>query len=92
MWGRDLGVEIAKPEFAAGLKALAEAGLVLDTAGSDAAWLDAVLRVTDKVPELRVVIDHLPQVHPLPDLRELGKRPHVFVKVSEVLRRENGRF
>jgi L-fucono-1,5-lactonase len=91
LWGRDLGVEIARLEFAAGLKALAEAGLVLDTAGFDAAWLDAVLRVTDKVPGLRVVIDHLPQVHPLPDLTELGKRPQVFVKVSEVLRRENGR-
>jgi L-fuconolactonase len=91
LWGRDLGEEIAKPEFAAGLKALAEAGLILDTAGSDAAWLDAVVRLTDKVPGLRVVVDHLPQVHPLPDLRELGKRPQVYVKVSEVLRRENGR-
>ena len=91
LWGRDLGAEIAKPEFAAGLKALAAAGLVLDTANPDAALLDAVVRVTDKIPGLRVVIDHLPQLHPLPDLAELGKRPQVYVKVSEVLRRENGR-
>ncbi len=91
LWGRDLGAEIAKPEFIAGLKVLANAGLVLDTANPDAALLEAVVRLTDKVPELRVVIDHLPQLHPLPDLKELGTRPQVYVKVSEVLRRENGR-
>jgi L-fuconolactonase len=91
LWGRDLGAELGKPEFVAGLKALSDAGLVLDTANPDAALLNAVLRVTDKVPGLRVVIDHLPQLHPLPDLTELGKRPQVYVKVSEVLRRENGR-
>jgi L-fuconolactonase len=91
LWGRDLGAEISKPEFVAGLKALADAGLVLDTANPDAPLLQAVIRVTDKVPGLRVVIDHLPQLHPLPDLEELGKRPQVYVKVSEVLRRENGR-
>jgi L-fuconolactonase len=91
LWGRDLGAEIAKPEFVAGLKALADAGLVLDTANQDAALLQAVIHVTDKVPGLRVVLDHLPQLHPLPDLAELAKRPQVYVKVSEVLRRENGR-
>lgn len=91
LWGRDLGEEIKKPEFVAGLKALARAGLVLDTANQNAPLLDAALRVTDKVPELRVVIDHLPQLKPLPDLKEFQKRPQVYVKVSEVLRRENGR-
>jgi len=91
LWNRDLGADLGKPEFVAGLKALADAGLVLDTANPDAALLGAVVRVTDKVPGLRVVIDHLPQLHPLPDLAELAKRPQVYVKVSEVLRRENGR-
>lgn len=91
LWGRDLGAEIKKPEFVAGLKDLARAGLVLDTANQNAPLLDAALRVTDKVPELRVVIDHLPQLKPLPDLKEFQKRPQVYVKVSEVLRRENGR-
>jgi len=91
LWGHDLAIEIAKPELISGLKALADAGLVLDTANPDAALLNAVTRITDKVPRLRVVIDHLPQLYPLPDLTELGKRPQVYVKVSEVLRRENGR-
>jgi L-fuconolactonase len=91
LWGRNLDAELGKADFVAGLKTLSDAGLVLDTANPDAALLNAVLRVTDKVPGLRVVIDHLPQLHPLPDLTELGKRPQVYVKVSEVLRRENGR-
>ena len=91
LWDRHLGAEIQKPQFIAGLKALAEAGLVLDTVGADASLIGEVARVTDKVPGLRVVIDHLPQMHPLPDLRELGNRPQVYVKVSEVLLRlENG--
>ena len=86
-----MGAEIKKPEFVAGLKDLARAGLVLDTANQNAPLLDAALRVTDKVPGLRVVLDHLPQLMPLPDLKEFQKRPQVYVKVSEVLRRANGR-
>ncbi|MBZ5619218.1 MAG: amidohydrolase family protein [Acidobacteriia bacterium] len=101
LWGRDLGAQLSTPEFVAGLKALADAGLVLDTANPNVALIDAVVRVTDRVPGLRVVIDHLPQLNPpaeaaardryRADLRELGKRPQVYVKISEVLRRVDGR-
>lgn len=101
LWGRNLGAELGKPEFVAGLKALADAGLELDTANPNPALLEAVVRLTDKVPELRVVIDHLPQLNPPESgaartsyeatLRELGKRPQVYIKVSEVLRRVDGR-
>lgn len=101
LWGRDLGAELAKPDFAADLKALADAGLVLDTANPNPALINAVVRATDRVPSLRVVIDHLPQLNPpddaaargryQADLRELGKRPQVYVKLSEVLRRVDGR-
>lgn len=101
LWGRNLGTELSQPEFVAGLKALAEAGLVLDTANPDVALIDAVVRTTDKVPGLRVVIDHLPQLNPPAEsaandayhanLRELGKRPQVYVKISQVLRRVNGK-
>jgi L-fuconolactonase len=91
LWGRNLGAELAKPEFVAGLKLVAQAGLVLDTANPDVPLLDAVVRVTDRVPDLRVVVDHLPQLDPPRDLRELGKRPQVYVKISQVLRRVDGR-
>lgn len=92
LWGRDLGAELAKPEFIAGLQALAEGGLVLDTANPTAALMADVARLTDHVPNLRVILDHLPQLDPsTANLRELGKRPQVYVKVSGVLRRVSGR-
>ena len=91
LWDRDVGVELAKPEFVAGLKLLAEAGLVLDTANPDPALVDAMLRVTDKAPQLRVVMDHLPQMTAHSNIAELARRPQVSVKVSEVLRRVDGR-
>jgi L-fuconolactonase len=101
LWNRNLSVELAKPAFVADLKLLAEAGLELDTANQDPVLIAATVRLTDLVPNLRVVIDHLPQLNPPADvaarrtyeshLRELGKRPQVYVKVSEVLRRVDGR-
>src|SRR5205085_11344570 len=76
----------------AGLKDLAAAKLVLDTANPTPALLSTIVRVTDLAPDLRVVIDHLPQIEPpIATLRELAQRPQVYVKVSEVLRRVDGR-
>jgi len=101
LWNRDLSTELAKPAFVADLKLLADAGLELDTANQDPVLIAATVRLTDLVPRLRVVIDHLPQMEPPADaaahraysanIRELGKRPQVYVKVSEVLRRVKGR-
>ena len=102
IWDRDLGRELSKSEFVADLRVLAEAGLALDTANPTPALIAAVVRVTDQVPTLRVVIDHLPQLEIPADaaslkayqsnLRELGKRPQVYVKISEVLRRVDGKI
>jgi len=101
MWGRNISSELSKPEFIAGLKLLADAGLVLDTATPRPELIEAMVRVSDRVPNLRIVIDHLPQLDPPSEsaalkqydanLRELAKRPQVYVKISEVLRRVNGR-
>jgi len=101
LWGRDLAAELSKPDFIRDLKLLAAAGLVLDTANQTTALVAAAVRATDLVPNLRVVIDHLPQLDPpsepkalrayQSDLRELGKRPQVYVKISQVLRRVDGR-
>jgi len=101
LWGRNISAELGKPEFIAGLKLLADAGLVLDTANPRPELIEAMVRVSDKVPNLRIVIDHLPQLDPPSEsaalkqydanLRELAKRPQVYVKISEVLRRVNGR-
>ena len=92
LWGRDLGAELGKADFIGGLKALAEAGLVLDTANPTPALVTDVIRLTDRVPNLRVIMDHLPEIDPATaNLRELGKRPQIYVKVSGVLRRVAGR-
>ena len=101
LWGRDLRVEMAKPEFIADLKFMAAAGLVLDTANQTPALIADVVHLTDQIPNLRVIIDHLPQMDPPVEaaarhefeghLHELAKRPHVYVKISEVLRRVDGR-
>jgi L-fucono-1,5-lactonase len=101
LWSRDLSAELSKPKFIEDLKALAEAGLELDTANQNTALIAATVRLTDLVPNLRVVIDHLPQFDPPAEatarrayeanLRELGKRRQVYLKVSEVLRRVDGR-
>ena len=102
LWGRNLGADLARPEIVSDLKALADAGLVMDTANPDAALIEAVVRATDKVPGLRVVIDHLPKLNPPSDpaalaaykanLRELGQRPRVYVKVSAVRRQVDGKI
>lgn len=97
LWGRDLAAEAAKPEFIGNLKELAGAGLSLDTANPDARLIGAVVRMTDQVPELRVVMDHLPRMEDAEwkaaqgELRELGKRRQVYAKYSGVLRNVDGR-
>lgn len=101
LWNRDLGADARNPAFIHGLKELAEAGLVLETANPDAALMAAVLAVSDRVPNLRIVIDHLPHAEVPADaqartqyeanLRELSGRPNVFVKGSEIVRRVAGK-
>ncbi len=100
LWKRDLGAGLAQPAFVADLKRLAAAGLVLDTANPTPKLLADVVRTGDLVPELRIVIDHLPSLD-WPSgleaaasdeaLREIAQRPQVYVKISEVLHRsKNG--
>jgi L-fuconolactonase len=94
LWGRDVAEEMAKPGFVDGVKAIADAGLVLDTANPNPKLMESMVRLTDRVPGLRVVLDHLPQMDPrgaAESLAELARRPQVFVKVSSVLRRVEGR-
>ncbi len=101
IWDRDLGKEIAKPEFVAGLRLLAKAGLVLDTANPTPELMHAMVQVTDKVPDLRIVLDHLPELA-MPtdpaarkacdaDLKHLAARPNVYGKISGIVRSVNGK-
>jgi predicted TIM-barrel fold metal-dependent hydrolase len=101
LWDRDLSVDRKKPEFISDLRRLASAGLELDSANPDPRLIRAILEVSQQVPDLRIVIDHLPAA-PVPvesnarkqywaDLQLLGQNPKVFVKISEVpVRTDNG--
>lgn len=102
LWGRDLSIDIDKPGFVDGLKALAQANLVLESANPDPKLIRALLEVSDRVPSLRIVIDHLPHA-PIPveeaarreyesDLHRLAQNRNVFVKLSEIPVVENGKL
>jgi predicted TIM-barrel fold metal-dependent hydrolase len=98
LWGRDFTKASENPIFINGLKLLGQAGLVLDTANPRITLLEAVVRITDQVPDLRVVLDHLPGIeltaaeHPVYErlLAEIGRRPQIYVKLSQVVHRVNG--
>jgi predicted TIM-barrel fold metal-dependent hydrolase len=80
------------------LKLLAQSDLVLETANPSIELLQTVVRVNDLVPELRVIIDHLPVMEPTPEelpvytatLEQIRQRPNVYVKLSEILHRVDG--
>lgn len=99
LWDYDITTQCRRPEFIAGLKLLAAADLVLDSANPRLDLLQALVRINDALPDLRIVIDHLPAFEPAMTergdydavLREIGRRPAVFVKLSQVIHRVNGR-
>jgi predicted TIM-barrel fold metal-dependent hydrolase len=94
LWDRDLSTDLSKPGFIDGLKALAQAKLVLECANPNASLIGAVLEVAERVDTLRIVVDHLPNAsRPSEagalkqynnDLRTLAEHPNVSVKLSEV--------
>jgi len=97
VWDRALADGWKKPDFVGDLKRLAEADREADFVGGPAMLRD-IVRVAAQIPELRIVIDHFPFDAPEKDreearaaLRELGRRPRVFAKVSHVLRRAGDR-
>jgi len=98
IWGRDIAKQADNPAFIDGLKLLAEADLVLDTANPRMPLLEAMVKISDKVPNLRIVIDHLPGFEPAvaerpayeAALKEFAGRPQIYVKLSAIIRRVDG--
>ena len=86
------GRGVLVPEAVERLKGLADLDRALDTANPSIPLLEADLRLADAIPNLRIIIDHLPGFDPTPDvlptyqalIRELAARPNIFVKLSQV--------
>lgn len=97
--GDSLVAAIDNPDFIANMKVFAQTGLTLEVANPRYDLMEATLRLTDRVPELRIVLGHL-QTLPLPaapdalrsysnHLRELRKR-EAYAKVSGLPRPAEG--
>jgi L-fuconolactonase len=92
-WHYNIAAQADNPVFIAGLKLMAQHNLVLDTANPRIDLLQAVVKISDQVPELRIVIDHLPSFDPTPQnqadydavLRELAPRKQIYTKLSEIV-------
>jgi len=102
IWNRDLAADMETPGFMDGLKELGKAGLVFESANPDPRLIHAILGIAERVPDLRIVIDHLPHA-PVPteeaarkeywaNLRVLAGSPRVFVKLSEIPVRAEGKL
>jgi predicted TIM-barrel fold metal-dependent hydrolase len=97
LWGYDLVGQSRNALFLGNLQLLADRGLVLDTANPRVDLLEAVVRVTDAVPGLRIIVDHLCKLDPAPGelpayhavLEEISHRPSVYVKLSSSLHAGN---
>lgn len=89
IWDRDLYASLSNARFRDGLKRLSDAGLTLDSANPDTRLIEALTKVKDLQPKLRVVLDHLPRLanpeKSMTQLKEFAKRPDVWVKVSGVV-------
>ena len=93
LWGYNLPAQVENSAVIENLKLLAQHDMVLETANQNIGLLEAALRVNDKVPELRIVLDHLPAFDPAPDsqagydaaLKEFSQRKNIWVKLSEIV-------
>jgi predicted TIM-barrel fold metal-dependent hydrolase len=97
--GGNISEAVENAEFISNLKLLANAGRTLDLGLT--VDPSVLIKVTDKVPSLRLIVPHLPnarmpQERPAFDafvarLKELGSRPTLYMKLSEVIKRVDGK-
>jgi predicted TIM-barrel fold metal-dependent hydrolase len=91
-YNADNGKVALKPDYVANLKLLAQADLALDTANPSMNLMRANVLLADAIPDLRIIMDHLPSFDATPDnqqayegvVREMAARPNIFVKLTEV--------
>jgi predicted TIM-barrel fold metal-dependent hydrolase len=88
----DTGKVTLKQDNVANLKLLSQADLALDTANPSMNLMQANVLLADAIPNLRIIMDHLPSFDPRPDgqqayeavVKAMADRPNIFVKLTEV--------
>lgn len=93
VWQYENAKQVLKPGMAEGLTQLAKTGQSLDMANPSFDLLRGALLALNAVPDLRVVIDHMPSLDPTPQtqalydslIAELAAHPNVFIKLSQVI-------
>ncbi len=93
LWGYSLVNQLDNPVFIQGLKLLAQHDMTLETGNQNIALLQAAVRVNDAVPDLRIVLGHLPAFDPTPDnqadftavMKEISQRKNIWAKLSEIV-------
>ena len=96
VWTMENGKQMLKPGMAEGLKLLAQTGQTLDMANPSFDLLRGALLAMDAAPGLRVVMDHMPSLDPVPETQalynsligELAQRPNFFIKLSQVVHKD----
>ena len=91
-YNADEGKVTLKSDQVANLKLLAQADLALDTANPSMNLMQANVLLADAIPDLRIIMDHLPSFDPTPDIqqayeavvKEMAARANIFVKLTEV--------
>lgn len=92
LWDRDLLLDQTRPGFIDSLRQLAATGRSLDSANPNPRLIKGLLALSDALPTLRIVVDHLPNAQ-VPtgeeatyhaDLLRLAERPNVFAKLAEI--------
>ena len=64
IWGYNLVAQVNNPVFIEGMKLTAQAGLTMDSANPQPDLVAALVRLKDKVPDLRMVLDHTAHLAP----------------------------
>ena len=90
LWGFNISQKVNDPALADGLRRLAGKGLPMDTANIDIDLLQTVIRLNDKVPDLKIVLDHSAAFAPRPQeqaaydaaMKEIAQRPNIATKLS----------
>jgi L-fuconolactonase len=87
---KPLNAVLDDPASMADLRRLADADMALDVVGNGPMLLD-MAKLSDRIPSLRIVVDHLPFDGSTGALQALHSRPQVYAKVSGVLRKVDER-